>query len=100
MSDSNDHLIKVPAAELKLREFRAGIKTRARKPNKAKFKIEETKGQVWSKSLDRWVTIHRIIDRESDRYFELVYDEETGDILRECEENLSEHTGRGSANHK
>ena len=97
MSDSKNHVIEVPTAELKLETYRAGIKTRARKPNKAKFKIEETRGQVWSYSLDRWVTIHRIIDRDSDSYYELVVDEETGDILRECEEKLSEHTGRGAA---
>ena len=92
--------INVSVAEIKLRTFRAGIKTRSRTPNRAKYDIEETKGQVWSNELDQWVTIHRIIDRASDKYLELVVDEETGDILRECEEKLSEHTGRGTAKGK
>lgn len=92
--------IEVPSAELRLKTYRAGIKTRYRQPNKAKFKLEETKGQVWSNSLDRWVSIHRIISRELDLYYELVVDEDTGDILRECEEKLSDHQGRGSAKSK
>ena len=94
---TNNVNIKASTAELRLETFRAGIKTRSRQPNKAKFKLEETKGQVWSNSLTRWVTIHRIINRELDIYYELVVDDDTGDILRECEEKLSEHQGRGSA---
>ena len=100
MADFKEKSIEASVVELKLKTYRAGIKTRHRDPNKASFKVEETKGQDWSVSLNRWVTIHRIINREADIYYELVVDEETGDVLRECEERLTDHIGRGTAKRK
>jgi len=45
----------------------------------------------------RFVTYHRRIDRENDQYYERVVDDQTGDIIHECDEPLSEHVGRASA---
>lgn len=45
----------------------------------------------------RWVRKERIIDRDNNRYFEKVWDEETGEVLREVDEKLSDHWGHGSA---
>ena len=92
--------IEVSPAELRLKAYRAGIKLRSRQPNRANFNYEETTGQDWSVSLNRWVTKHRIVDRDADRYLEFVVDDETGDILHECEEKLSDHQGRGLAKKK
>ena len=39
----------------------------------------------------------RLIDRKSDRYKELVKDLETGEVIHETDEPLSQHTGHGSA---
>ena len=41
--------------------------------------------------------IERVIDRENGKYHELITDAETGDILRECDEPLTQHVRRGSA---
>lgn len=41
-----------------------------------------------------------IIDRENDQYDEVVKDNKTGKITRECHEKLSEHVGRGDAKNK
>lgn len=49
------------------------------------------------RSKGDWVDKQRIIDRENDRYLEIVKDKETGDILHHCDEPLSEHWGHGSA---
>ena len=39
-------------------------------------------------------------DRRHDRYYELVLDPGSGEVIRECEEPLSHHIGRGSARHQ
>ena len=38
-----------------------------------------------------------MIDREADTYDETVTDPESGEIVHECHEPLSEHRGHGSA---
>ena len=49
----------------------------------------------WCKA-SRWV--HRVlsIDRDRNRYFERVTDPETGEVIHECDEPLTEHLGHGS----
>jgi len=42
----------------------------------------------------------RIIDRKNNHYKELVVNTDTGEIVRDIEQPLSDHTGRGSAKHK
>jgi hypothetical protein len=41
--------------------------------------------------------LHRIVDRQNDRYFEQVRDIETREVIHEVDEPLSEHRGHGSA---
>ena len=41
-----------------------------------------------------------VIDRENDLYKEVVTDPDTGKIIHQCEEPLSEHVGHGSAKHR
>jgi hypothetical protein len=48
----------------------------------------------------RLVRKTRLIDRERDVYYEHVEDAETGEVLRDCREPLSQHVGRGSARNK
>ena len=59
--------------------------------------LEHRNGADWSHALQRFVYKVRILDRDNDRYVEKVVDPETGDVLRDVEEPLSEHQGRGSA---
>jgi len=54
-------------------------------------------GADWSHRLQRFVRKIRILDRDNDRYVEKVVDPETGEVLRDVEQPLSEHQGRGSA---
>jgi hypothetical protein len=68
-----------------------------RKPDKRRSPVESTSGDVYSRSLGRLVRINRIIDRRRDLYCERVLDPDTRKVLREVEEPLSQHTGRGSA---
>lgn len=64
---------------------------------KRKHFIETFTGADWSHRLQRFVRKVRILDRDNDRYVEKVVDPETGEVLRDVSEPLSEHQGRGSA---
>jgi hypothetical protein len=68
-----------------------------KKPGDRRRPVEELSGDVYSQSLGRMVRIHRIIDRRRDAYYERVLDPETREVLREVDEALTEHRGRGSA---
>jgi hypothetical protein len=47
--------------------------------------------------INKIVNRIRIIDRENDRYKEVVSQYEDGEIIHECDEKLSDHKGHGSA---
>jgi hypothetical protein len=68
-----------------------------RNPGERRSPVESISGDVYSHSLGRMVRIHRTIDRRRDLYYERVLDPDTREVLREVEEPLSHHTGRGSA---
>jgi hypothetical protein len=59
---------------------------------------QETRtGKEWRHALQRMVHVYRDLNRETNRYRERVTDPETGEVLREVDEPLDEHTGHGSA---
>ena len=46
------------------------------------------------------MTKERSIDRDNNKYKEVVTDPETGKVVHHCEEFLSKHKGHGSAKKK
>ena len=46
---------------------------------------------------DRWMRLERVIDRAKNWYRELVTDRETGKVVHQCDEPLSDHRGHGTA---
>jgi hypothetical protein len=54
-------------------------------------------GEELHYDTQRWTVISRRIDRDNDRYDEVITDAETGEVLHECHEPLSKHKGHGSA---
>jgi hypothetical protein len=48
---------------------------------------------IWSRRL-------KVEDKKSDKYLEVVTNTETGEILHECIEPLSQHRGHGSEKKK
>ena len=101
MTDEKDNPgdgnVRPPTGGLKVTTFNAGIQQRHRNPNKANFEIEKKFGQDWNHKFGRFVNYERIIDRKNNLYSERIVDPVTGEVLREIEEPLSEHIGRGSA---
>ena len=69
-------------------------------PSKRKMLRHLQTGSQWSTSREKFVDKVRDIDRDADTYYERVVDSDTGDVLRHCEEPLSQHFGRGSAKPK
>jgi DNA-directed RNA polymerase subunit RPC12/RpoP len=48
----------------------------------------------------KWMLREIVVDRENDKYKEIVTDPATGDVVHHCEEPLSQHQGHGSARKK
>ena len=53
-------------------------------------------GDDLRKSDNKWMKKERVIDKDNDHYREIVTDPETGEVIHECEEKLSDHFGHGS----
>jgi phage FluMu protein Com len=62
--------------------------------------IETVSGDDLLKTTGKWNKLERVIDRENNLYSEKIIDPETGKIIYQCEEPLSEHKGHGSAKKK
>lgn len=62
--------------------------------------IEEVTGDDFHRETAKWMNLNRVYDRENDLYKEIITDPITGEVVHECIEPLSEHTGHGSAKYK
>jgi hypothetical protein len=54
----------------------------------------------WSHARRKWMHREKTENRRDDRYTEVVWDPDTGEIVHQCDEPLSEHRGHGSARQK
>ncbi len=59
--------------------------------------FESKDGDSYSVSLGRFVELNQLVDHKEERYRKRVVDPLTGKILRDVDEPLSDHQGRGSA---
>lgn len=67
--------------------------------------MTKTKGLIFKQQVsygvqrnrgDLPVRHERLIDRQNNRYFEKVVARETGEVVHQCDEALSDHKGHGS----
>ncbi len=65
-----------------------------------KLRLDTYSGVEKSHKYGKFVRVHRAVDKDKDWYSEKVIDLKTGEILYECEEPLSKHTGHGAAKPK
>lgn len=91
------HLVFVDEANLTVTDFLDVQSKNVNVTGKRKIRRHLQTGSQWSVSREKFVDKVRDIDRDADTYYERVIDPETGEVLRHCEEPLSEHFGRGSA---
>ncbi len=75
---------------------RIGVKARHGDVGKVKPHLEQTSGDDFHRETGEWRQVSRVIDREHDRYTERIIDA-AGNVVREVDEPLREHRGRGAA---
>ncbi len=73
------------------------FKVKGERSGKRKIFHKGKSGDEFNHADQRWTVVSRNIDRDNNRYDELITEAATGTILREIHESLSEHRGRGSA---
>ena len=73
---------------------------KAKGGGKGKPFMELKQGDSLSTSRGRWMRLLQIVDRRNNRYRKLVTDPDTGEVLRDVDKPLTEHTGRGDSRRK
>jgi hypothetical protein len=58
---------------------------------------ESLSGDDLHRASGQWNRKTRVIDRENNQYKEVIVNPETGELIRHCDEPLTEHINRGSA---
>lgn len=81
-------------------KFHERIRLRVSHKDQRRHYRELIRGEELYEKEGKWVDKYRLIDKETDEYHELVTDPETGRVIHECKEPLTEHRGHGSAKHK
>jgi len=77
--------------------FKEKLGLKGRHADGGKPFIEQIQGDDLHRDTGTWRRLSRVIDRENDKYHEVVKDPATCDILHECHEPLSQHRGHGAA---
>lgn len=68
------------------------------RPNKKKPYVEASfRVRDWHHDQARWSLRTKVFNRSDDEYHEVITDLESGNVVHECHEPLSRHTGHGSA---
>ena len=83
--------------------FREGHHVRVKRPSlpsKDKLRADAYARDEPSHKHGKTVRAEREIDRDTDTYRERITDIESGEVLHECDEPLSDHFGHGSAKGK
>jgi len=86
------------------RHFEANLSVEMRVRAKLGFKhkntnnkvvIEGVSGDDLFRKKNLWVHLERFLDHKNDLYHEKITDSETGDIIHQSDEPLSQHLGHG-----
>jgi hypothetical protein len=76
---------------------RVSLSTKGKRPGVKKPLFETRTGEDLHRATGSWNKLDRLIDREGDRYREVVTNPETGEVIHSCDEPLSKHKSHGSA---
>ena len=80
--------------------IREKIGLKHKRPGHKKPIYESVSGDDLHRATGNWNKLTREIDRENNLYKELIINPDSGDVIRNCQEPLSEHVNRGSAKSK
>jgi hypothetical protein len=76
--------------------FREKIGLKHKRPGHKKPIYESVSGEDLHRATGQWNQLTREIDRENNRYKEVIVNPQTGEVIRNVDEPLTSHTGRGS----
>lgn len=77
--------------------FKKKLRLKVRRASKRKPSIEQIQGDDLQCDTGKWRNLIQVIDREKNLYHKVITDKETGEIIHECKEPLSQHQGHGDA---
>ncbi len=80
--------------------MKAKLGMKAKHSSRGKPFIEEVTGDDLYRKTNKWMNLSRVYDHEKDLYKEIITDPITGEVVHECIEPLSKHTGHGTAKYK
>jgi len=80
--------------------IREKIGMKHKRPGHKKPIYESVSGDDLHRATGQWNKLTREIDRENNRYKEVIINPESGEVIRHCEEPLTKHFDRGSAKPK
>ncbi len=80
--------------------LQAGLCITSSPPSGGRWECKSETKHSYYKKDDEHHFIDRTIDRANNHYYERIINKETGEVVREVDERLTEHQGRGSAKHK
>jgi hypothetical protein len=86
--------------DVELHEF---VKIKLKKEgcsHKHHIKLEMKVGEEYSENIKKYSDCYRLIDRENDKYREIIREHDTGKLIHSCEEPLSMHINHGTAKSK
>ena len=80
--------------------FRDFVGVKLKRQGAKKYAVEDVSKPDLNRDRGKNVHLQRLIDRENDLYHERVTDLESGEIIHEQRQPLSEHRGHGAARKK
>jgi hypothetical protein len=78
-------------------EFHDHYGMRLKRPGRRGYAVDVVARPDFNRDRQKLVRLDRVINKENDKYYEKITDYQTGEIIREVSEPLSEHVGRGAA---
>ena len=78
-------------------EVHSMLGVKAKTPGERRPFSEQKVGDEFFRKTGRWHRVRRLVDRRGNRYVEHIEDAETGEVIRDVEEPLTDHQGRGDA---
>jgi len=92
-------LVRVINEKVPVRDrFQSKLKGALLRPGRPARELKQ--GHDLHRKTGIWRLLSRLIDRENDLYHEKIVNTETGEVVHELKERLSEHVGHGSAKKK
>ena len=81
-------------------EWHDNLRGKVKDPNfnsKRNPRREFRVGDSFTRKDGKWRDMYRLIDKDEDIYVEVITDKESGEVVHECREPLTEHQGHGTA---